>query len=169
MNELIPHLEEVPQWAATVGGIGFFVFLFSSIALLVSFTMGSDISRRKNADERQKSDRNRLVALGVIVAASFVSTIVGSGLSFSAREANQNERDRADQARQEWVESYGVGIKKDTLDELDFPDEEPTQDTEYGIAEVTQEKTIVSVLLVWEDGDFVLYGTDGQPLQELRN
>lgn len=70
-------------------------------------------------------------------------------------------------AQTEWVESHGVSLTDDALDDLKFPEDRPDGDEEYGIAQVVRDKAIVDVHLAWEDDKFVLYGTDGQPLEVL--
>lgn len=70
--------------------------------------------------------------------------------------------------RTAWVESHGVTTQSSTITDLEFPKEAPDEDTKFGVAQViTDDDRIVSVHLAWEDGDFVLYGTDGQPMEVL--
>ena len=76
------------------------------------------------------------------------------------------KREAVAETKTAWVESHGLTVQPDTVAKLRFPEEAPAEDTKYGLAQVTtDEQEVTTVSLVWEDGEFVLYGTDGQPLE----
>lgn len=123
-----------------------------------------------------------IIALGVLVAAivflrrddgitSVVSVLMGMALMmFTFGVTNiimDGSKAEARTAQTEWVESHGVSLTDDALDDLKFPEDRPDGDEDYGIAQVVRDKAIVDVHLAWEDEEFVLYGTDGQPLEVL--
>ena len=156
MNELIPQLAEYPQWASIAGSISFVAFVMLGVSILPTMH-GKNRKRAKVAS----------IILALLAVAALVSTFLFLGYSKAARDANDEKLAETVQAREEWVESHGVNVKKDTLENLDFPDTEPKADEEFGIAQVTKDKAVIDITLAWEDGEFVLYGTDGQPMEVL--
>lgn len=102
-----------------------------------------------------------IVAVVLALATGFATLFIQSALQRAALgELGDN--------RTAWVESHGVTTQSSTLTDLEFPNEKPDEDTKFGVAQViADDDRIVSVHLAWEDGDFVLYGTDGQPMEVL--
>lgn len=100
------------------------------------------------------------------ICAGMVLMVFVYGFTQSFLVGGSEEKART--AQTEWVESHGVSLTDDALDDLKFPEERPDGDEDYGIAQVIRDKTIVDVHLVWEDGEFVLYGTNGQPLEAIK-
>lgn len=102
-----------------------------------------------------------LVSIVLLVVTVFVAGLIQSNMTRDA--VNTLKEDRTS-----WVESHGVTTQSSTITDLEFPDEEPDEEAKFGVAQViADDDRIVSVHLAWEDGDFVLYGTDGQPMEVL--
>lgn len=74
----------------------------------------------------------------------------------------------AEQNRITWAGTeYGIKLDRNQLSELKFPSSAPTEDQAFGITQVSVGKKIVTVQLYWENNEFELLGTDGEPLKPL--
>lgn len=165
MNELIPQLTEYPQWSSVIGTVSFAVFIILALTTVWLSAPFADPEAKATAGGKGARTGYGFVVLATIAA--LVSTVSFLGHSRSVREANEEKVSQVEQLREKWVESHGVNIKKDTMESLDFPDTMPKADEEFGIAQVTKDKAVIDITLAWEDGDFVLYGTNGQPLERM--
>lgn len=104
-----------------------------------------------------------LVCMALLVVTVLVAGLIQSNMTRDA--VNTLKEDRIS-----WIESHGVTTQSSTITDLEFPNEEPDEDAKFGIAQViSDDNSVVSVHLAWENDKFVLYGTDGQPLERLDN
>lgn len=154
MNELFATYTETPGWVTW--GIG--ASLVTVIALCFVILT------------RNYKTKAGLVAT---IAMSLASLVFGIGLmtwDFSVVAENDKRGSVAYEAREDWVQSHGVNLTKDTMSDLEFPglSEKPTEDEDYGLAQVTTaNREVTTVTLAWENSQFVLYGTDGEPLERI--
>lgn len=154
MNELFAVYEGTPEWAmwAIILSLGVMVLMAFGIAF------------------RGYESKTSFVFFVVVAALSTISATSLIVWDTSLRSANSARASVAYEAREAWVQSHGVNLTKDTMSDLEFPSiyEKPTEDEDYGLAQVTNsDREIITVSLVWEDGEFVLYGTDGEPLERM--
>lgn len=119
---------------------------------------------------RNYKRKQGLVALATVLVSSLICSAALLTWQLSVEAGNNKLGDAAYQAREAWVESHGVNLTKSTMSDLEFPSisEKPENDENYGLAQVTNaDREVITVTLAWEDGEFVLYGTDGQPLERM--
>lgn len=141
------------------------VLAFSVLLFVASNTKARTLVRMYGREDGPAKvfDIIALVAVLLFFATLAVGYIAHSNIQ---RDSIQTLReDRID-----WVESHGVTTQSSTIADLEFPADAPDGDTKFGVAQViADDNSIISVHLAWEDGDFVLYGTDGQPLERLED
>lgn len=74
-------------------------------------------------------------------------------------------------AQKAWVQSYGISLNEDELVDLEFPSQMPTENAEYGVTKLSSAansaESVITVNLSWDNGEFVLYGSDGKDLKKL--
>lgn len=119
---------------------------------------------------RNYKGKRGLVALATVLVSSLICAGALAVWQYAVYAENREQADAAYEARHTWVESHGVNLTKNTMSDLDFPSisEKPEGDENYGLAQATNaDREVITVTLAWEDGKFVLYGTDGQPLEVL--
>lgn len=154
MNELFTTYVAAPDWAmwGTGGALG--------VTVLTSFTLLF----------RGYKSKVSLAAYIAVMVVGLAASITFIAWNVSVAGGNSDRAGIAYEARADWVESHGVNLTKNTMSDLEFPSiyEKPTEDEDYGLAQVTTaNREVTTVTLAWEDGQFVLYGTDGEPLERI--
>lgn len=139
-----------------IGGIGF-AFLF----LAITFVVRLALLKAEEGSPKYRLTGHLITTFVLFGLVLLIITACGYALGDSAERRDLRDAQKA------WVESHGLTAQPDTVQNLRFPTEVPSSDKEYGLAQVTENKQVVTVHLVWEDGEFVLYGTDGEPLERL--
>ena len=139
-----------------IGGIAL-AFLLLAIAFVVRLAL---LKAEEDSPEYKLNDHliMTFVLFGLVL---FLVAVFGYTVGDSA------ERRDLRNAQNAWVESHGLTAQPDTVQNLRFPTEVPSSDKEYGLAQLTEDKQVVTVHLAWENDEFVLYGTDGEPLERL--
>lgn len=120
---------------------------------------------------RNYKGKRGLVALATVLVSSVLCSVALLTWQLSVEAGNDELGDAAYEAREAWVESHGVNLTKSTMSDLEFPSisEKPEADENYGLAQVTTaDREVITVTLAWENNEFVLYGTDGQPLEAIK-
>lgn len=134
------------------------IIAFFVLALFFSY-------RALSAEDASKRATVQTTLFWCFLGLAIVWAIVVGVMKMQAEEGAKEElqKDRAS-----WVESHGVHARPSTVTDLEFPGEKPDDDTKFGVAQVvTDTNNIINISLAWENGEFVLYGTDGQPLEKL--
>lgn len=149
-----------------------FKTLFFVAGTIVAFLVVTLIASSWNANKLARTYGNDNHTAKVFDTISLVSVIlflvVGFGTFIIQSNMTRDALHALEEDRTSWVESHGVTTQDSTLTDLEFPNETPDEDTKFGVAQViADDNSIVSVHLAWEDDDFVLYGTDGVPLERL--
>lgn len=141
------------------------VLVFSFLLFVASTTKARTLVRMYGREDGPAK------VFDIVAFAAVALFIVTLGVGYIAHSNIQ--RDSIQTLREDridWVESHGVTTQSSTLTDLEFPNDAPDEDTKFGVAQViADDNSIISVHLAWEDGDFVLYGTDGQPLERLED
>lgn len=142
---------------------------FSFVAVLIGTIFFLVVAWFCNHRSEKSEPRNNAWAYGFHISLGLALIwITASGIVWQI--AQSSARDELDNDRAAWVESHDVTTQNSTVADLEFPSEKPDGDTKFGIAQViADDNSIVNVHLAWEDGEFVLYGTDGQPLERLED
>ena len=156
MNELFPTIIESPT------GWWYFVpyLIFAFIAII-----GFSFLDKKDDIKSQKIGKQLAYGGGIL---TLVTVIIGLSVMLTISFENKNSRVEASKSQAIWVLSHGVTPDAKGFKDLNFPDVKPTEDTKFGIAQVVKDKKIVTIHLAWENDEFVLYGTDGQPLKQIK-
>lgn len=101
-----------------------------------------------------------------LLSGALALVLVGGAVVVFGPVATANRTVDAVQSQKVWVEDHGVSIEYKELGALKFPEELPTEDATYGTSLVAQDdSTTVELTLAWENGEFVLYDSEGQRLQ----
>lgn len=98
-----------------------------------------------------------------MVLGSVVAMVAGHNLSHDISAQFDIIREN----RQAFFTDRGVYVPDSEWEDLDFPTYEPTEDARFGIAQAELDGRIVDVRLAWEDGEMVLYRTEGFVLEVL--
>lgn len=154
-------LATAPDTKALIIGGAIAVFLI--IVIIASSVKANKLVRMYGRDDgpAKAFDVVTFVAVILLAVAVFVGYVIQS-------ETQKNTANALNETRAEWVESHGVTTQSSTVTDLEFPKKAPDKDTQFGVAQVVaDDNSIISVHLAWEDDDFVLYGTDGEPLERL--
>lgn len=156
MNKLFGVADYDMTPVLLIGGIAF-AFLFLAIAFVVRLA-----TMKAEEDSPKYKLTDRLIMTFVLFGLVLLLVAV-----FGYTVGNSAERRDLHDAQKAWVESHGLTAQPDTVRSLRFPAEVPSSDKEYGLAQLTENKQVITVHLVWETDEFVLYGTDGEPLERL--
>lgn len=156
MNKLFGVTDYDTTPVLLIGGIGFAFLLLAIVFVVRLATM-----KAEEGSSKYKLNEHLITTFVLFGLALLIITAGGYALGNSAER--QDLRD----AQKAWVESHGLTAQPDTVQNLRFPTEVPSSDKEYGLAQLTEDKQVVTVHLVWENAEFVLYGTDGEPLERL--
>lgn len=154
MNELFATYDSAPDWAMWGALVTLSVMVLTSFALLF----------------RGYKSKVSLAAYIAVMVAGFAASAILISWNVSVAGGNSDRAGVAHEAREDWVESHGVNLTKNTMSDLEFPSlyEKPTEDENYGLAQVTTaNREVITVTLAWENSQFVLYGTDGEPLERI--
>lgn len=152
-TELI--VEEQASYAVT--GVFTILAFLPFVAIWVFVFMENKYTQTKDKDGSQRNMKR--IGRAAIVFAVFAFIALGSLLT--AKVATM-------EARHAWVGSYGLTATSEQMKELAFPDKTPTEERGFGEAfMLAQDDEKVAVRLAWRDDEFVLTGTDGQPLERL--
>lgn len=139
--------------------LGIVMLLFGILVLGICVFLSGAFSEKAHRVYRAGA-----VILGVLIAAGAVWGMFNQVTESNEKEA-RNEILRENRAA--FVEDRGVYIPDSNWADLEFPIEEPTGDERFGIAQGEYQGRIVSVLLVWEDGELKLYSTEGDEIEPL--
>lgn len=142
-----------------IGGIA----AFSVIVAVTSSVKSNKLARMYGSGDGPAKTFNVVAIVAIVIA-----LLAGLSTIFIQRSILRDYTQTLKEDRIEWVESHGVTTQSSTITDLEFPADAPDEDAKFGVAQVVaDDNSIVSVHLAWEDGDFVLYGTDGEPMERL--
>lgn len=141
------------------------VLVFSVLLFVASTTRARTLVRMYGREDGPAKVFDIVAFVAVVL---FFATILVAYIAHSNIQRDSIQTLRED--RIDWVESHGVTTQSSTIADLEFPNTAPDEDAKSGVAPViADDDSIVNVHLAWEDGEFVLYGTDGEPLERLED
>lgn len=132
-----------------------FAFIFAILAL-VMFSAAPGYT--KPTHFRVAGSLSVVMALGGVAA-----MVVGHNLSQEVSASFDTIREN----REAFFTDRGVYVPESQWENLEFPAYEPTEDARFGIAQAELDGKIVDVRLAWENGEMVLYRTEGVLLEVL--